>query len=394
MTSQNVSGMLTDPEINYFTQLRHDLHQIPELGYAETQTSDRIAAELDKMEIPYDRGIGGTGIVAWITRGKSDRAIALRADMDALPIAEESGVAYPSEHPGVMHACGHDGHSTMLLAAAKVLQEQVAFDGTVYLIFQPAEEGGAGAKAMLDDGLLERYPFERIYGMHNRPSEPLGTFWVKPGPVMTSVGTWRIVVQGRSGHSSQPHRAINPIVVASHIVLAVKEISSLDIDPAQAHVVSVAKVESGIAFNIVPEVCTIEGSIRAFSEEVQEQIEERIRTIAHGIAGSFGATAEVHYTRRYPPTINTHTEIARRAAERVSGAEQVRTDFPSSMGSEDFSFFLREKEGCYVWLGTKADPDAETIPLHSSRYDFEDAALPIGAGYWVEIVNEELGVRN
>ena len=391
MTSQNVSGVLTDQEYAYFTKLRHTLHRIPELGYAEQQTSDRIAEELDRMGIAYDRGIGGTGIVAWITKGAGSRAIALRADMDALPIAEESGVAYPSEHPGVMHACGHDGHSVMLLAAAKVLQERMEFDGTVYLIFQPAEEGGAGAKAMLDDGLMERYPFERIYGMHNRPSEPLGTFLVKSGPVMTSVDTWRIVVRGRSGHSSQPHRAINPIVVASHIVLAIKEISSLDIDPAQAHVVSVAKVESGIAFNIVPDVCTIEGSIRAFSETVQDRIEERIRTIARGIAESFGATAEVHYTRRYPPTVNTRTEIARHAAERVSGAEQVRTDFPSSMGSEDFSFFLREREGCYVWLGTQTDPNAETISLHSSRYDFEDAALPIGAGYWVEIVHEELG---
>ena len=386
--------MLTDLERTYFTELRHALHRIPELGYAEQETSDRIAQELDRMGIPYDRGIGGTGIVAWITRGQSDRAIALRADMDALPIEEESGVAYVSTCPGVMHACGHDGHSVMLLAAAKVLQERTEFDGTVYLIFQPAEEGGAGAKAMIEDGVLVRYPFEYIYGMHNRPSEPLGTFLVKPGPVMTSVDTWQIIVRGRSGHSSQPHRAINPIVVASHIVLAIKEISSLDIDPAQAHVVSVAKVESGIAFNIVPDVCTIEGSIRAFSETVQDRIEERIRTIARGIAESFGATAKVHYVRRYPPTINTHTEIATRAAERVSGTEHVRTDFPSSMGSEDFSFFLKEREGCYVWLGTKADPESETIPLHSSHYDFEDAALPIGAVYWVEVVREELGIRN
>ena len=391
MTSQNTLGVLSDSEREYFTKLRHELHRIPELGYSETQTSDRIAEELDRMGIAYDRGIGGTGIVAWITKGAGNRAIALRADMDALPIAEESGVAYPSEHPGVMHACGHDGHSVMLLAAAKVLQERMEFDGTVYLIFQPAEEGGAGAKAMIDDGLLERYPFERIYGMHNRPSEPLGTFLVKSGPVMTSVDTWQIVVRGRSGHSSQPHRAINPIVVASHIVLAIKEISSLDIDPAQAHVVSVAKVESGIAFNIVPDICTIEGSIRAFSETVQDRIEERIRTIARGIAESFGATAEVDYSRRYPPTINTHTEIARCAAERISGAEQVRTDFPSSMGSEDFSFFLRERQGCYVWLGTQTDPNIEPIPLHSSRYDFEDAALPIGTAYWVEVVKEELG---
>jgi hippurate hydrolase len=343
------------------------------------------------LGIAHDRGIGGTGIVAWIHKGSSGRAIALRADIDALPIAEKSGVAYTSEHPGVMHACGHDGHTVMLLAAAKVLNERIEFDGTVHLIFQPAEEGEAGARAMIEDGLLEHYPFERIYGMHNRPSERLGTFLVKPGPVMTSVDTWQIIIHGRSGHSSQPHRTVNPIVVASHIVLAIKQISSLDIDPAEAHVVSVAGIESGIAFNIVPDSCTVEGSIRAFSENVQERIEERIRALAEGIATSFGAQAEVSYRRRYPPTINSYTDAARAAAISTVGETSVLTDFPASMGSEDFSFFLREREGCYVWLGTLNDSQSEPIALHSSRYDFEDRAIPIGAEYWVNLVREELG---
>jgi hippurate hydrolase len=382
---------MTPEEITYFTALRHDLHRIPELAYHEYKTSDRIADELTKLGIPFDRGIGGTGIVAWITKGTSDRAIALRADIDALPIPEESGVPYASEHPGTMHACGHDGHTVMLLAAAKVLIERTVFDGTVFLIFQPAEEGGAGAQAMIEDGLFERYRFERIYGMHNRPSEPLGTFWIKAGPVMTSVDTWRIAVHGRSGHSSQPHRSINPIVVASHIVLAIKEISSLDIDPAEAHVVSVAKIESGLAFNIVPETCTIEGSIRAFSEAVQERIEQRIRTIAEGIAAGFGAQATVEYRRRYPPTINTHIDSARAAAVRTVGETRVRSDFASSMGSEDFSFYLRERPGCYVWIGTRSDTDTQPIPLHANRYDFNDRAIPVGAEYWVHLVEEELG---
>jgi len=383
---------LDEQELRYFTDLRHRLHRIPELAYEEHKTSETIARELERLNIPCERGIGGTGIVAWIRKGNADRAIALRADMDALPIAEESGVAYASESVGRMHACGHDGHSVMLLAAAQILRERVDFDGTVYLIFQPAEEGGAGAKAMIEDGLFERFAFDRIFGMHNRPSEPLGTFLVKTGPVMTSVDTWRIDVRGRSGHSSQPHRSINPIVVASHIVLAIKEISALDIDPTQAHVVSVAGIQSGIAFNIVPDTCTIEGSIRAFDEAVQTRIEERIRTIAEGIASSFGATVTVDYRRRYPPTLNTCVQSPLAAARSVSGEQNIRTDFAPSMGSEDFSFFLQEKEGCYVWLGTRTDPDAEVIPLHSARYDFEDRAIPIGAAYWAALVAEELGI--
>ena len=381
-----------DIDRDYFTALRRELHAMPELGYEEHATARRIARELDRYGIEYEKGIGGTGIVAWIDKGSSDRAIALRADMDALPIEEETGVPYASKREGVMHACGHDGHTTMLLAAARALKEEGDFDGRVVLIFQPAEEGGAGAKRMIDDGLFERFPVDRIYGLHNRPSLPLGKVLIKEGPVMTSVDTWSVRVVGRSGHSSQPHNAINPIVVASHIVLAIKEISSTAIDPAQAHVITVAKMESGVAFNVIPDECRIEGSVRAFSPEVQETIERRIGELAEGVARGFGARVETEYRRKYPPTINSHTETALAAAEACVGSENIIHDFASSMGSEDFSFYLQQVPGCYVWLGSKSDPEAETIPLHSSRYDFNDDLIEIGACYWVNLVKQELGV--
>ncbi|WP_456457538.1 M20 aminoacylase family protein [Nitratifractor sp.] len=380
-------------DLEYFTALRHELHQIPELCYEEHLTSDRVARELESYGIPFERGIGGTGIVAWIDKGSSQRAIALRADMDALPIEEETGVSYASKHPGRMHACGHDGHTVMLLAAAKYLNEKVDFDGRVVLIFQPAEEGGAGAKRMIDDGLFERFPVDRIYGLHNRPSLALGKVLIKEGPVMTSVDTWEVKVVGRSGHSSQPHNAINPIVVASHIVLGIKEISATAIDPAQAHVITVAKIESGVAFNVIPDECRIEGSVRAFTPEVQDVIEKRIAEIARGVAAAFGAEVEVEYRRKYPSTINTHTATAIRAAENCIGKEGIVHDFPSSMGSEDFSFFLQHVPGSYVWLGSKKDPEAETIPLHSSRYDFNDKLIETGVCYWVNLIREELGKR-
>ncbi|WP_457605374.1 M20 aminoacylase family protein [Nitratifractor sp.] len=380
-------------DLDYYVKLRRELHRRPELCYEERGTADRIAQELDRYQIPYERGIGGTGIVAWIEKGKGGPSIALRADMDALPIEEETGLPYASEIPGKMHACGHDGHVTMLLAAAKQLKDEVDFEGRVTLIFQPAEEGGAGAKAMIEDGLFERFPIDRIYGLHNRPSLPLGKIQIKEGPVMTSVDTWSVEILGRSGHSSQPHHAINPIVVASHIVLAIKEISSLDIDPSQAHVVTVATIESGVAFNVIPDRCRVAGSVRAFSPEVQDRIEERIREIGNGVAAAFGAEAEVEYTRHYPPTVNTHTGPALAAAEACVGAEGIVHDFPSSMGSEDFSFYLQHVPGCYIWLGSKADPEAETIPLHSSRYDFNDDLIELGVCYWTRLVEEELGAK-
>lgn len=381
---------MKEPKIDtiYFRELRHRLHTIPELAFEEKKTGDLIAKELDLYGIPCERGWAKTGIVAWIKKGDSKRSVALRADMDALPITEENGLSYRSIHPGKMHACGHDGHMTMLLAAAKSLKEEIDFDGTVYLIFQPAEEGEGGAKVMIEEGLFTKYPIDRIYGLHNRPSEPSGTFLIKKGAVMSSVDTWQIEIEGKSAHSSQPHIGLNPIVIASHIVLAIKGISSLDIAPDQSHVITVAKIESGTAFNIIPDRCIIEGSVRAYSEAVQNLIESRIRTIPEGIAKSFGARAHVTYTRMYPPTINSYIDTALAAAQKTVSPERIVTEFPSSFGSEDFSFFLQKKEGCYIWLGAKED--ADTAPLHSSRYDFNDNLIETGAHFWINLVQEEL----
>ena len=374
----------------YYRELRHKFHTIPELAYSEFETSDLIAEELDRYGIDYRRGLGGTGIVAWIDKGKSERSIALRADIDALPIEEESGVEYISKNSGIMHACGHDGHITMLLAAASYIKESVDFNGRVYFIFQPAEEGGAGARKMIEDGLFDEFKIDRIYGMHNRPQAPFGEFLIKKGPVMSSVDIWNIEITGKSGHSSQPHLAVNPIVVASHIVQAIKSITSQDIDPSQAHVITVAKINSGTAFNVIPERCTIEGSVRAFDESVQDMIEDRINSISKGISSAFGADVKVEYKRMYPATVNSVTDCAVKAAESIKECKKITDDFPSSMGSEDFSFYLQRCEGCYIWIGSATD-GRDITPLHSSKYDFDDRLIPIGVEYWVELAKCELG---
>jgi len=374
----------------YYRKLRHDFHAMPELGYREFRTADRICRELESYDIPYERGIGGTGVVARIRKGSCRRGIALRADMDALPITEETGLDYASKTPGIMHACGHDGHIVMLLAAAKVLRQSTEFDGTAVLIFQPAEEGGGGARAMMDDGLFERFPIDAVYGLHTRPDRPLGTFLVKDGPVMTSVDTWSVTIRGRSGHSARPHLAVNPILVASHLVQAIKEISATAVDPLQAHVVTVATIESGVAFNVIPDRCRIGGSVRTFSPEVAETVKTQIARLSEAIAGGFGAEAEFDYTYRYPATVNNRAQTALRAALSCVGEEKVVRDFSPSMGSEDFSFYLQQAPGCYVWLGSRADSSEEPASLHSCRYDFNDDLIATGASYWVELVRQEL----
>ncbi|NPA27491.1 MAG: amidohydrolase [Epsilonproteobacteria bacterium] len=382
---------LNEEDIRYFTQLRHKLHQIPELAYNERKSANLVCNELDKMGIDYEYGLGKTGIVAWVKKGSSNRAIALRADLDALPIEEKTALPYASKHKGVMHACGHDGHTTMLLAAAKYIKEKLEFDGVVYFIFQPAEEGGAGAKAMIEDGLFEKFKIDKIYGLHNRPTEPFGTFLIKEGGVMSAIDIYKIKVEGKSAHSSQPHNAINPILVASHIVLALKNISSQDINPANAHVVSVARIEGGTTFNIIPSECLIEGSIRVLDKETQEVIEKRVKEIAKGIAAAFDTKAEVEYEHKYPITINSDIDAALRAIKRTTTPDKIVTNFPSSMGSEDFSFFLEKVPGCYVWLGSKKE-GKKSAPLHSAYYDFEDDLINLGATYWINLVDEELGV--
>jgi hippurate hydrolase len=369
-------------------ELRRELHRKAELAYEEYETAGTICRFLEKNGIEYEDEIAGTGVVAWISKGESGPSIAFRADMDALPIDEENDIGYSSVHPGIMHACGHDGHMAIMLGAARLIKEELDFDGTVYFIFQPAEEGGAGAAKMIEEGLFEKFDIDRVYGLHNRPEARLGTFLIKDGPVMSSVDTWEITISGKSGHSSQPHRAINPIVVASHIVLAIKSISSQDIDPSHSHVVTVAKIESGSAFNIIPDICRIEGSVRSFDTQTQDTIEKRIRELAEGIASAFGAGVRLEYRRMYPATINSFTLNAKRAAL-AAGASRVEENFPSSMGSEDFSFFLRERPGCYVWLGT-GDESQERV-LHSAGYDFNDKAIEMGIKYWYNLAAIELG---
>jgi len=380
---------LTNEQIEYYKNFRHKLHQIPELAYNEKQTAKEVCKELDRLNIDYEYGLGKTGIVAWVKKGNSNKSIALRADLDALPIEEKSGVEYASKTKGVMHACGHDGHTTMLLAAAQYIKEKLEFNGTVYFIFQPAEEGGAGAKAMIEDGLFDKFKIDRIYGLHNRPTEPFGTFLIKEGGVMSAIDIFKIKIKGKSAHSSQPHNAINPILIASHIVLALKNISSQSLNPTSAHVISVAKISGGTTFNIIPQECDIEGSIRVLDKSSQEIIKSKVHEISKGIAKGLGGDVEVDYEHKYPITTNSDISYALKAIKSTVLAQNIITNFNPSMGSEDFSFFLEKVPGCYVWLGSKKE-GKKMIPLHSQEYDFEDDLIEIGATYWINLVKEEL----
>ncbi len=374
--------------IKEFIEIRRYLHSIPEISYNEYKTSQFICKKLDEFGIEYQKGIGKTGIVAKIKAGESSRAIALRADIDALEIEEKNSFEYKSTHSGFMHACGHDGHTAMLLGAGKILNESKNFNGVVYLIFQPAEEGGGGAKAMIDDGVLEKYPFEKIYGLHNWPTKKFGKFYIKKGAIMASFDTFEIKIKGKSAHSSMPHIGINPIVVSAHIITAIKSISALDIPPTKNAVISVAKIEGGEALNIIPDSCTIAGSIRTYDREVQKEIRKRIFTISKSIAKSFETEAEVSYTFGYPQTINSDISTSLKVAKEIVGEDNIESDFESSFGSEDFSYFLQHKKGSYIWIGSQENN--EVTPLHNSCFDFNDKILPLGVNYWIKLVEEEL----
>lgn len=372
---------------------RRDFHRHPELSYQETRTSARVAELLREFGLDeVATGLGGTGVVGVLhgaggpAKDESE-AILLRADMDALPMAEETGAAHASTTPGVMHACGHDGHTTMLLGAAKLLAASRNFKGTAYFVFQPAEERGAGAAAMIRDGLFERFPAQRVFGMHNWPNAPVGAFFTRTGPLLAAADEFSIKVRGKGGHAAQPHQGRDPIPAAAAIVLALQTVVSRSVDPLQPAVVSVTQFHAGTAFNVISELAELRGTVRSFDEEVHARIHAEMARIVAQTAAAFGLTAEVERkaSSYYPPTINEAeaTRFALGVARQVSA--DVEGEVSPTMGAEDFSFMARARPGCFMLIG--GGPGA---PLHDPRYDFNDEAAPWGTAYWVRLVEQAL----
>ena len=372
------------------TGWRHDIHAHPETAFEETRTSNVVAEKLASFGIEVHRGIAKTGIVGKLASGSGKRAIGLRADMDALDVPEQNQFAHRSKHAGKMHACGHDGHTTMLLGAAKYLAETRNFDGTVYFVFQPAEENEGGGRVMVEEGLFDKFPVEAVYGMHNWPGMPVGQFGVMPGPMMAGFDIFEITVTGRGAHAAMPHNGIDPIVVGSAIVQALQTIPSRTVHPVDAAVVSVTQFHGGDTWNVIPNEVVLRGTTRAFKKEVQDTIERRIREVAEGVAATWGAKAKVRYERRYPPTVNTAREagIAADAMAEVVGRENIHTELQPTMGAEDFAFMLQAKPGAYAWIGN--GPGESGCMLHNPGYDFNDEVLPIGASYWAKLVERVL----
>jgi amidohydrolase len=376
------------------TAWRHDLHQHPELALQETRTSRVVQEKLAAFGVDeVITGFAKTGVVGVIRGRQPGGAIGLRADMDALPIEEATGLPYASSHPGVMHACGHDGHTTMLLGAARYLAETRNFAGTVYVIFQPAEEQFGGGEMMVQEGLFERFPMDHVFGMHNWPGRPAGEFLWRAGPVMAAVASIDITVRGKGAHGAQPHQGTDPIVVAAAIVTALQSVVARNVDPLENAVLTIGQISGGIAFNVIPESVQMKGTARWFSPAVGDILEAGVARVVHGIADSFGATAEVVFERTYPATVNDAgaTELARRAAETVAGASRVSHMDRPSMAGEDFSFMLNAKPGHYIMLGgARAAGDAQ---LHHPQYDFNDDILPVGASYWATLAEQLLPRR-
>jgi len=367
-------------------ELRHDLHAHPELGFSEYRTADVIARELERLGADQvHTGIGKTGVVGVIHGRSGSRGIGLRADMDALPLQERNTFAHTSRYPGRMHACGHDGHVVMLLAAAEVLAQQRDFDGTVYLIFQPAEEGEGGARQMIEDGLFGRFPMMAIFGMHNWPGLPAGHFAVHSGAVMAGTDRFEIEVTGRGAHAAMPHLGADPIVAGAALVQAIQTITSRTLDPLESAVVSTTIFQAGDADNIIPDRALLGGTVRYFNEAVRSTVQRRLSMLCSGVASTFGVRMNLEYARNYPATINSASEAALCAdvAAAVVGEDNVSTELPPSMGAEDFAYYLQQKPGCYVWLGN--GPSEGGCNLHNPKYDFNDDLIPIGAAYWVTL---------
>jgi amidohydrolase len=368
---------------------RHDLHAHPELAFNEFRTSDLIAAELAALGLAVHRGLGKTGVVGTLAKG-AGRAIGLRADMDALPVKEMNVFAHRSQHVGSMHACGHDGHTAMLLGAARHLAAHRNFRGTVHFIFQPAEENEGGGRAMVEDGLFQKFPCDAVYGMHNWPGLPAGQFAINHGPMMAAYDTFEITVQGQGTHAAMPERGIDPFVSTAQIILALQTIPSRMFSAMESVIVSVTQVHGGDAWNVIPDAVVLRGSVRCFSAAIQDRAEQALRHMCCSIAEAHGATVTVKYERRYPPTINTsvETDVAIAAASAVVGAGNVQVDCQPSMASEDFAFMLQAKPGAYIWIG--ADGVKAQSPLHSPHSDFNDDTLELGAAYWVSLVEAAL----
>jgi hippurate hydrolase len=376
--------------------LRRDIHAHPELAFHENRTASLVLERLKAWGIEAHAGLAKTGVVGVVRgRGSGENAIALRADMDCLPIQEANSFAHRSKSDGRMHACGHDGHTAMLLGTARYLAETRKFDGTAYLVFQPAEEGGGGGQVMVKEGLFERFPAGEVYGLHNYPGLPAGTIAVRSGPVMAATDEVEITVRGKGGHAAFPHLTVDPVVVAAHVITALQTVASRGVDPVDAVVVSLCSMQTSQlgAFNAIPDAVRMLGTVRTFKPQTRELAERRVREIATKVAEAFGAAADVGYARGYPPTVNgaEQARFAARVGERVFGADKVRTDLDPVMGGEDFSYMLLARPGAYVFLGQGGAPGA--CFLHSPHYDFNDEVIPLGAGYLAALVEEALPLK-
>ncbi len=373
------------------TEWRRDIHQHPELKFEENRTSDLVAAKLEEFGIEIHRGLAKTGVVGTIRNGDGP-SIGLRADMDALPLEEKNTFKHASSNPGKMHACGHDGHTAMLLGAAKHLAASKNFKGTVNLIFQPAEEGGGGGELMIKEGLFEMFPVDSVYGLHNWPGMPAGTFGVGSGPIMAAADMFDLTINGRGGHAALPDQCIDPIVVASQVVSALQTITSRNTHPVDSVVISVTQIHAGDAYNVIPDSVRMHGTVRTFQTETRDKIPSSMLRVAEGVCAAYGTTCELNYMSGYPTTINSvpETEISAKAVVDLLGEDKIILNPTPSMGAEDFSYMLEARPGCYVWLGIGPGKGEAGCMLHSSRYDFNDDVLPTGASYWVKLVENEL----
>ena len=380
---------LTD-RVGEFIQLRRDIHRHPELAFEEHRTSELVAAKLESWGYAVHRGLGGTGVVGTLKRGSSSRCLGLRADMDALPIQEATGAEWSSVKPGLMHACGHDGHTAMLLAAAKTIAQDPTFDGTLNLIFQPAEEGGGGAVRMMADGLFAQHPCDAVFAMHNMPGTPVGHFVFRDGAAMASSDYVTLRIHGTGGHGAMPHRAADPLVAAASIVMALQTVVSRNVDPLHTAVVTVGALHAGQANNVIPALATLELSVRSLDPEVRRLLEQRIKALVAAQAESFGVTAEIDWRPGYCVLVNSvaETDFARQVALDVVGPERVPLHGPALTGSEDFAFMLEKIPGSYLLIGNGDGDSAGACMVHNPGYDFNDDNIATGASYWVALVQK------